>query len=311
MKGIAIIIIALSSIILTFFIQRIYLLRNKLDPILDRSSHTEIATRTGGITLFLCFFGITLLFYILGEQPFDFSILIPLSIMFLTGLYDDFYQADYKLKLFMQIIVAKIIIDQGLVIENYHGLFGLYQIPWWLAQITTLFVFIVVVNAFNFIDGIDGLALTEFNKLIILFELFSVKPTPFFYLNWGLIAGVIPLYYFNCRKNNKVFLGDAGSLFIGTLCSIYLFYALGSDYTLNNDWKLNKVIFTVGLVLYPLADLLRVFILRVRKGVSPFLPDNNHIHHILFISTQSHLKSLIYIQLFSLTFTICVFYLLC
>ena len=311
MQGLALFIIALSSSILTFFIQRIYLLKNKIDPIVGRSSHNEIATRTGGITVFLCLFGITLFFYLKGEEPFDFSILIPLGIMFLIGLYDDFYRADYKLKLLMQIIVAKILIDQGFVIVNYHGLFGLHQIPWWLAQLSTLFVFIVVVNAFNFIDGIDGLALTEFTKLIVLFELFSVQETPFYYLNLGLIVGLIPLYYFNYRKTHKVFLGDAGSLLLGTLCCIYLFYALGSDYTLNSNWQLNKVVFTIGLALYPLVDLLRVFILRIRKGASPFLPDSNHIHHLIFKRAQSHLKTLLFVQLLFLTATLCVFYLLC
>jgi UDP-GlcNAc:undecaprenyl-phosphate/decaprenyl-phosphate GlcNAc-1-phosphate transferase len=310
MQGIALFIIALSSSILTFFIQRIYLLKNKIDPIVGRSSHKGIATRTGGITVFFCLVCITLFFYIKGEEPFDFSILIPLGIMFLIGIYDDFYQADYKLKLLMQIIVAKILIDQGFVINNYHGFFGLYQIPWWLTQLSTLFVFIVVVNAFNFIDGIDGLALTEFAKLIVLFELFSVQATPFYYLNWGIIVCLVPLYYFNYRKTHKVFLGDAGSLLLGTLCCIYLFYALGSDYTLNSNWQLNKVIFTIGLVLYPLVDLLRVFILRIRKGASPFLPDSNHIHHLIFKRTQSHFKTLFFIQLLFLTTTVCVFYFL-
>jgi len=308
MQGIALLTIALGSSIFTFFIQRIYLLKNKIDPIVGRSSHKEIATRTGGISLFLCFFGITLFFYFKGEQPFDFSVLIPVGIMFLIGLYDDFYQADYKLKLLMQIIVAKILIDLGFVIDNYHGLFGLYQIPWWLAQLSTLFVFIVVVNAFNFIDGIDGLAITEFAKLILLFELLSYQPTPFYYLNWGLIAGIIPLYYFNYRKKFKVFLGDAGSLFLGTLCSVYLFYALGNDYRFNYNLQLNKVVFTIGLMLYPLVDLLRVFIIRIRKGASPFLPDSNHIHHIIFNYSESHFKTLLIIQILSSTITLCVFY---
>jgi len=310
MEYLALLTVFLSSSFLTFLIQRIYLSNNKIDLIVERSSHKVVATRTGGISLFLCLFGITLFFYTKGEEPFDFSILIPLSIMFLIGVYDDFYQADYKLKLLMQIIVAKILIDQGFVINSYHGLFGLYQIPWWLAQLSTLFVFIVVVNAFNFIDGIDGLALTEFTKLIILFELFSVQATPFYYINWGLIVSLIPLYYFNYRKTHKVFLGDAGSLFLGTLSSIYLFYALGSNYILNNDWQINKVIFTIGLALYPLIDLLRVFILRIRKRMSPFLPDNNHIHHLLYKHTKSHLLTLLYIQLFSLTSTLCAYYLL-
>jgi len=307
MQVLPLFIIAISSTIFTFSIQQVYLLKNKVDPIIKRSSHKVIATRTGGVSIFLCLFGIILFFYFKGGDPFNFSILIPLGIMFLIGLYDDFYQADYKLKLLMQIIVAKIIIDQGFVIDNYHGLFGLNQIPWWLAQISTLFVFIVVVNAINFIDGIDGLAITEFIKLILLFELFSANPTPFFYLNLGIIASLIPLYFFNYQKKNKVFLGDAGSLLLGTLSCIYLLYSLGKDYSLDINWQLNKVVFSIGLALYPLVDLLRVFILRVRKGISPFLPDNKHIHHLIFKHTGSHIKTLIYIQIFSLTSTICVY----
>ena len=62
--------------------------------------------------------------------------------MFIVGVYDDFYNADFKLKFLLQIIVAKIIIDQGYVISNYHGLFGLYEVPWLLAQLSTVFVFL-------------------------------------------------------------------------------------------------------------------------------------------------------------------------
>ena len=99
--------------------------------------------------------------------------LFPLGIMFIVGVYDDFYNADFKLKFLLQIIVAKIIIDQGYVISNYHGLFGLYEVPWLLAQFSTVFVFLVIINAINFIDGIDGLAITEVIKTIILIEFFS------------------------------------------------------------------------------------------------------------------------------------------
>ena len=68
----------------------------------------------------------------------------------------------------LQIIVAKIIIDQGYVITNYYGLFGFYEIPWFLAQLSTLFVFLVIINSINFIDGVDGLAISEIIKTILL-----------------------------------------------------------------------------------------------------------------------------------------------
>ena len=67
--------------------------------------------------------------------------MIPLSIMFIVGVYDDFYEADFKLKFLLQIIVSKIIIDQGYVIDSFQGIFGIYELPWIIAQLFTSFVF--------------------------------------------------------------------------------------------------------------------------------------------------------------------------
>ena len=96
--------------------------------------------------------------------------MIPLSIMFIVGVYDDFYEADFKLKFLLQIIVSKIIIDQGYVIDSFQGIFGIYELPWAIAQLFTSFVFLVIVNSLNFIDGIDGLAISEVIKEFTKFE---------------------------------------------------------------------------------------------------------------------------------------------
>ena len=126
--------------------------------------------------------------------------------MFIVGVYDDFYNADFKLKFLFQIIVAKILIDYGLLIDNFHGVFGIYELPRLTSQIFTVFVFLVVVNAFNFIDGIDGLAITESIKVILIIELISESKTPFFYLGVITVLAAIPLYYFNFKKITRCFL---------------------------------------------------------------------------------------------------------
>ena len=185
--------------------------------------------------------------------------------MFIVGVYDDFYNADFKLKFLLQIVVAKIIIDQGYVISNYHGLFGLYEVPWILAQLSTVFVFLVIINAVNFIDGIDGLAMSEVIKTILLIEFFSAGDTALSPLALLLVVSMIPLYYFNFRKNHKVFLGDGGSLLIGTIISIYVFYILGNDFEFKSGFAINKALFAVLVLLYPLVDLLRVFVIRIKN----------------------------------------------
>lgn len=279
---ISLIFIALGlSFLLHFGIQKVFIYYKKFDDFNHRSSHKTLATRTGGIGIFSSLLLICLFNYFKGIELFDYSLFIPLGIMFIVGVYDDFYRADFKLKFFLQIIVAKILIDQGYVISNYHGLFGLYEVPWLLAQFSTVFVFLIVVNALNFIDGIDGLAITEVIKTIFLIELFSSKLTSLFPIGALVIASLLPLYYFNFKKKRKVFLGDGGSLLLGTLVMVYILYVLGPDYQMSQNLSVNKVLFSVLTIIYPLMDLLRVFILRIKDGKSPFVADQRHLHHLL------------------------------
>ena len=217
--------------------------------------------------------------------------------MFVIGVYDDLYNADFKLKFFLQIIVAKILIDQGYVISNYHGLFGFYEVPWVIAQLSTVFVFLVVVNAINFIDGIDGLAITEVIKVILIIEFSSNDYTYIAPLGFLVITSILPLYYYNFKKKRKVFLGDSGSMLLGTLVMIYSLYSLGEQYNFRPGLALNKTLFIILVLIYPLVDLLRVFILRIKDGSSPFVADQNHIHHYLSLNKKfSPVKTILFIN---------------
>ncbi len=296
--------------ILPYFIQKIFIHYKKFDDFNHRSSHKTLATRTGGIGVFAILFIVASYHYINKIELFDYSLFIPLGIMFVVGVYDDFYNADFKLKFLLQIIVAKIIIDQGYVISNYHGLFGLYEVPWLLAQLSTVFVFLVIINAINFIDGIDGLAITEVIKTLLLIDFFSATQTPLTQLFILFIVSLLPLYYFNFKKKRKVFLGDGGSLLLGTMTSIYIFYLLGDKYEFKAEYDINKVVFAIIVILYPLVDLLRVFILRIKEGKSPFNADQNHLHHLLLKKGISHEIIVLIISISSLTlFVLVTFYL--
>ena len=294
--------IILVSFLLCYAFKLLFTRLKKFDKINHRSIHQSKATKTGGVTVFLTLFLFSTYFYLYGIQIYDFSLLIPLGIMFVVGVYDDFYNADFKLKFLLQIIVAKILIDQGLLSDHFHGVLGLQEIPRIGAQIFTVFVFLVIVNAINFIDGIDGLAITEVIKVILMVEFFSLHPTPLFELGAITVFGLLPLYYFNFKKNYKVFLGDAGSLFLGTLIACYLFYVLGSEYTLKRPFSTNKPLLAMSLIAYPLVDLLRVFIVRIRNKKSPFSPDQNHLHHLLVKKGVSHLATVLIILSISLIF---------
>ncbi|MGC6480099.1 MAG: glycosyltransferase family 4 protein [Flavobacteriaceae bacterium] len=275
------------SAILAFGVQWLFLRFNQIDQINARSSHATTATRTGGIGIFLTVLLISLYFYLQGVKLFDYGLFVPLALMFAIGVYDDFYQADYKLKLFVQLIVAKILIDQGYLIDYFHGVFGWYEMSRVASQLFTGFVFLVIVNAFNFIDGLDGLALSQSLKAMALFVLLTAEDHHLLTLIGLVTAALIPLFYFNLKPNKKVFLGDGGSLFLGSLIAVLAFEFLDRDTLIvpaaHQAWL------AIFILAYPLLDLLRIFIVRLRQGKSPFQPDANHLHHLLLQKLQNHL----------------------
>lgn len=231
---------------------------------------------------------ISIYFYISGFDLFDYSLLMPLSILLVVGFYDDIYQVDFKLKFIFQIIVAKIIIDNGLIIDNLHGILGINELSRIIAQLFTMVIIVAIINAINFIDGLDTLAISIVSLFIVSFELFSSETTSFRYVSLILISSFVPLIYFNIRKDKKVFLGDSGSLFLGGIVSIYVLNILSPSYLIKPQYDINKVLFVISILFYPIIDLVRVFILRIARGRSPFKADKNHIHHNLNIKLKKH-----------------------
>ena len=296
----------LISTALNFLFQREFIKSNILDKINNRSSHQSLATRSGGSSVFASLFFISIFFYFNNNEIYDFSLLIPVAIMLCVGLYDDIYKLDFKLKFIFQIIVAKIIIDNGLIIDNLHGIFGVFELSRIIGQLFTIFIIVAIINSINFIDGIDGLAVSVITLFLLSFELFSSTSSDMFFLTLIILGSLIPLYFFNFRKKNKVFLGDSGSLFLGTVVSIYVLKIMSQDYSIKPEYDLNKVIFVISILSYPIFDIIRIFFLRLYKKRSPFLPDKQHIHHLILGKTKKHYLTTSIVIISSLIFTILI-----
>jgi len=291
------IITLIVSIILNLFFQKYFIKKNKFDEVLSRSSHSVYATRSGGSAVFCTLFLIVLYFYIQSNQFFDFSILIPLGILFTVGLYDDIYQVDFKLKFIFQLIVAKIMIDQGIIIETLNGFVGIYEIPYLLSQIITIFFIIFILNATNFSDGIDGLAITETIKCLIITLVlgFNDSFSGYNFIFIIIIISLLPLYFFNFKKNYKVFLGDSGSLILGGIISIALIVTV-NDFDSNYSANISSPLLIIIGFTYPILDTIYVVLRRITKGLSPFVADKSHIHHIILSKGISHKKCLLLIS---------------
>jgi UDP-GlcNAc:undecaprenyl-phosphate/decaprenyl-phosphate GlcNAc-1-phosphate transferase len=301
-----IIVIFCLSFCLIYFIQKIYINKNITDKITSRSSHVSLATRSGGLSIFLTVFIISTYYYLRGYEIYDFSIIVPISMLTVVGLYDDLYSVDFKLKFIFQIIFAKIIIDNGFIIDNLHGVFGLFEIGRLFAQFLTILIIVAIINAVNFIDGIDGLAISITILFIILFEFFASSNTSFYNLSILIISSLAPLYYFNFKKESKVFLGDSGSLLLGGIVSIFVVNILSNYYLIKPQFDLHKILFVISILFYPIIDIIRIFFLRLIKGKSPFQPDNNHIHHLLLKRTNNHFYTTLIITIISIFFLILI-----
>lgn len=295
------IVLSLSiTTLVIYFSQKYFLKTNKTVKINNRSSHNVVATSNGGLAIFLTIFIISIWNYLKGVTLFDYSLLIPLAIMTLLGMYDDNKTVDFKLKFIFQIIVAKIIVDNGFMITNLHGFLDIYELTNIHAQSFTIFVIVGIINAINFIDGIDGLAIAIISIFIISSEFFIKNYPEFRSLSLILLGTFIPVLIFNLKKKNKVFLGDGGSLLLGSIVSIYTIFILSDQYLIKDNYDINKILFVMSILIYPFLDISRVFFLRIIKGQSPFVADKNHIHHIILNSIKSHPLVTLIISIFSL-----------
>lgn len=285
----------LLSVLVNILFHKFFIKNNWIDKINSRSSHKKIATRSSGIAIFTSLFILSVSYYLFGYELYEYNLLVPLSLLAMIGVYDDVNNIDFRLKFIFQIIAAKIIVDNGLIISNLHGFLGVFEISNLFAQLLTITIIVAIVNAINFIDGLDGLAISVVSVFVLLFEFLSKDFFKFDSLSIILIALILPLFYFNYKKENKSFLGDSGSLFLGGIASIYVVSILSNEYIIKSEFDLNKIIYVISLLPYPIIDIVRVFFIRISNGKSPFIADKNHIHHIIFKKVNSHFYTVLII----------------
>lgn len=293
---------------------KVAVLKRLIDmPSEDRKVHKRAVPTIGGIIIYAAtLFSFSLWFNIddlhdyteIYESVKEFKILVATSlVLFFVGVKDDIIGTSPVKKLFANILVGLILVLMGDIrITGLHGVFGVEEIPHWGSVFLSLFTYIVVVNAMNLIDGVDGLAAgvgfiasTVFGTWFVFANEYTLAS-----LSFSLSGALLGFLIFNFSPA-RIFMGDSGSLIIGMfICvlSIRLIeYPLSS---LNSFWvHVSKPIVVIAALCYPLTDTLRIFIIRAAKGQSPFAADRNHLHHRLLDCGYSHVKTVIIIYLFS------------
>lgn len=241
-------------------------------------------------------------------------IVIGAIIVCLNGFWDDLKIINpYQKLLYQFIAVVLVVYSNDLAVYNLHGFLGIGIIPYWLGFGFTIFIGLFMINSFNLIDGIDGLAGTT---AILSFVAYGVL---FWILNYKgyfgicvIMIGIILSYLpYNLSKKNKVLMGDSGALFIG-----YMLFVMSMLVVNNNEPIIDRLIdrtilpiAPMAIFILPMVDTFSVYTYRLYKGESPFVPDSYHIHHLVLAVTNSHLMSSIIINLFCLFFLVVFSYL--
>ena len=226
-------------------------------------------------------------------------------IIYMIGVLDDIKEMRALNKFMIQLFAAMIFPFCNLIINDRHGLFGLHEIPFILSYPFTVFVILLIVNAMNLIDGIDGLSSGLAAIILCVFGVLyaQLNAITFSALSFGLAGAVIAFFIYNMFGKvggYKVFMGDSGSLLIG-----YVIAYLAIKYQMSNGivlpYRENSLLISYTLLIIPTFDLVRVALSRLfmRKGI--FTPDKTHIHHcIMQTGVSMRLTLVIIISLFIL-----------
>lgn len=280
-------------------IVRIANAKNLFDTPNSRKLNKTVVPTLGGVALFIgLMMGITI-----GGNGFAFYdlkfIFGSLIVTFFAGMKDDLVGISPKSKLLaLTLSVIIVIFFADIRLDNLYGFMGITSIPYVISLLLTFFVGIVVINSFNLIDGIDGLASLLAIQISAVFGVWFAIAGIIEYalIAFALMGSSLAFFFFNVfGVKHKIFMGDTGSLLIGTLIFVLAvkFSMVNTNYS--GPYAIKSVpAVLIGFLAYPLFDVLRVFVLRViicRR--SPFSPDKNHIHHRLLAIGFNHLQATI------------------
>ena len=269
--------------------------KNLVDTPNERSSHSSSTPSLGGIAIFA-----GTVFSIIFWIPFQYFdnlqyILAAFIIIFLIGVKDDIISISPKNKFLGELFATGILVLKANVrLTSLYGFMGINTMPEYVSIILSMFTILVIINGFNLIDGINGLGSSLGLLITFVFGTwyYLIGSLEFSIMSFALFGSLIAFLKFNITPA-KIFMGDTGSLFIGLICAILAIqfieiqaHIVDSPYTFNSASSI-----AIGILILPLFDTLRVFVLRLMDGKSPFYPDRKHIHHALIDAGLTHMQA--------------------
>ncbi|MEN9699204.1 MAG: hypothetical protein RLZZ301_402 [Bacteroidota bacterium] len=270
---------------LTPVVIQVVKIKRLYEKLSERSSHSQHVPSFGGVTFFVVF----MISLTLAEQFFVTNravyIIPAATIMFVIGLKDDLTGISPINKIMAQIIATTLLfLSSDFQIDNLHGFLGLYEVSPLLVVPLSYAVVIFFINAFNLIDGIDGLATALGTYYFFFFALlyYRLEDWVMVSLCMAFVGMFVAFLRYNLSADKKIFMGDTGSLFIGFIIAMMVIGFMSTDYPAYTPglYPQNIPFFIISVLFIPVFDSIRVFVARAAEGRSPFSPDRNHIHHL-------------------------------
>ena len=275
--------------------------------------HKNNIPTLGGIGIFAGF----LVGYLLGIDGYmpGISYFTAAAVMlFFVGIKDDLVNINYTKKLLGEVASAIVVVlFTDIRFTSFHGFLGMEEISFWVSFPVTVFTIVLIINAVNLIDGIDGLAASLGIVASFTFGLFFYLSGDYGYtvMAAALLGALIAFLRFNLSDGRfKIFMGDTGSLVIGFTLAVFAVHfneVVASGKSVVSLTSAPSV--AIGILVVPLFDTLRVIILRLHYHQSPFQADHRHIHHMMLRAGLSHRAATLIISLFNI-FIIAVAFLL-
>jgi UDP-GlcNAc:undecaprenyl-phosphate/decaprenyl-phosphate GlcNAc-1-phosphate transferase len=266
---------------------------NLVDKPNARKVHVHAISRLGGIAIFFsAFAGIVISRIGLDAVRFWPVLFSSVALMFLLGVWDDLTELNAKLRFVIQICLAISLASTGIRLTSLYGILGIHELNTSWQYIVTVLIIVAATNAFNLIDGVDGLAagLGLIGMLVLGTLAWRLRLYPLVIVLAACVGALLGFL-----KNNtspaKIFMGDGGSLVLGFFLSsigILLIETARASPELIQPSK--AAILVVAILVIPVFDTWRVFASRIRTGSSPFKADKTHLHHLFLIAGLNHRK---------------------
>lgn len=278
----------------------------------SRSLHSNNTPTLGGIGIFLSLVVVMTIVGAMLNTKVLLLVMGGLTILFFLGLKDDLTVLSARSKFLGQLVAALLLIvftDTRII--GFSKILDVDVLPYWVSIFFTLFVYVLIINAYNLIDGVDGLAgsialliSSVFSVLFYFSGAFSLAT-----ISVALIGALLAFLRLNFSEKNKIFMGDTGSMIVGFLLAFFTISFISQSQTnINSEYFKASPALALAMLFFPLMDTFRIFFIRIfvlKK--SPFEADKNHIHHRFIQAGFSHVQTTAFIVLINLIIIVIAF----